>query len=228
MSDPSRLHGIIHFLGCKKIGTSMACQICCSMSSGVRVYLWIRYPILRTKTVLFPHLLWSLFIRFKYKIVIVACEQHLSNFNLRYTPIAAASNSNIPLPPPPPRPRPQPHSHQTRHHHRQKRALIAPGPIAHLLHLAPNLRLLHPGLIHPRVDGAPDGGAGGRHDGHDAPVRAEVLDAPDDGDDDGAEGEDGAVAEADEGGDEGEEGGVGLHGCGGEEELAEREEEGGG
>lgn len=140
-----------------------------------------------------------------------------------------ALNSNIPRPPPPPRPRPQPHSDPTRHRHRPERTPIALRPVAHLVLVpAHDLRPLHAGLVDARIDGAPDGGAGGRDDGHDAPVRAEVVHAPDDGDDDGAEGEDGAVAEADEGGDEGEEGRVRLRGCGGEEELAEGEEEGAG
>lgn len=138
------------------------------------------------------------------------------------------SNSNIPRPPPPPRPHPQPHRHPTRRRHRPKGTPIAAHPIAQLplLAAAHDARPLHPGLIHARIHGAPDGGAGGGRDGHEAPVGAEVLDAPDDGDDDGGEGEDGAVAEADEGGDEGEEGWVRLGGCGGEEELAEGEEEG--
>lgn len=72
-------------------------------------------------------------------------------------------------------------------------------------------------MVDPGINRAPDRGPGRRHDGHDAPVRAEVLHAPDDGDDDWGEGEDGAVAEADEGGDEGEEGRVLLDGGGGED-----------
>lgn len=139
------------------------------------------------------------------------------------------SNSNIPRPPSPPRPQPQPHSHPTRDHHRPKRTPIAPNPIAHLLLLLvahQDLRPLHPSLVHDRINRAPDGGPGRRRDGHDPPVGAEVLHAPDDGDNDWAEGEDGAVAEAEEGGDEGEEGRVRLDGRGGKEELAEGEEEG--
>lgn len=143
-------------------------------------------------------------------------------------PTRDASDSNIPRAPPPPRPRPQPHSHPTRNRHRPKRTPIAPSPIAHLLLLAHDLRPLHAGLVHPGINSAPDRGPGRRHHGHDPPVRAEVLHAPYDGDDDWGEGEDGAVAEADEGGDEGEEWWVRLDGRGGEDELAEGEEEGAG
>ena len=87
-----------------------------------------------------------------------------------------------------------------------------------------SLALVDAHLVDETVHGAPHGGSAGRHDGDDAPVRAEVLDAPHHADDDGREGEDGAVAEALEAGDEGEEGRVGLDEAGGEDDLREREQ----
>ena len=54
------------------------------------------------------------------------------------------------------------------------------------------------GLVQRRVDRAPESGAKGGHHHDDAPVGAKVLDAPDDADDDGRHGEDGAVTGADE------------------------------
>ena len=141
------------------------------------------------------------------------------------TPTSPLSNRNPsrhPPPPPPPRPRPQPHRHQPTHRHRPKRAReTAPPP-------AQALPLPYPSLIHNGVDGAPDGRARGGHHGDDAPVGAEVLHAPHDADDDGGEGEDGAVARAGEGGHEREVGRVRGDEGGGEQEEGEGEEEGGG
>lgn len=55
-------------------------------------------------------------------------------------------------------------------------------------------------LIRTRVHNTPNRRPARRNHSNNAPVRAEVLDAPDDGDDDGHEREGAAVAEADEGG----------------------------
>lgn len=55
-------------------------------------------------------------------------------------------------------------------------------------------------LIRTRIHNAPDRRPACRNHSHDAPVRAEVLDTPDDGDDNRHEREGAAVAEADEGG----------------------------
>lgn len=75
-------------------------------------------------------------------------------------------------------------------------------------------------LIRARIHDAPDRRASCRNHSHDTPVRAEILDAPDDGDDDGHEGERAAVAEADEGGCYVGEGWVGDWEWGGKEEVA--------
>lgn len=56
---------------------------------------------------------------------------------------------------------------------------------------------IHSILISSGVDNTPERGTSRRHHGNDTPVRGEVLDAPDDGDDDGCEGEGAAVSEAD-------------------------------
>lgn len=92
---------------------------------------------------------------------------------------------------------------------------------------------LHARLTHLRsllvdhgVHGAPERGASRRCHGEDAPVGAKVLDAPDDGDDNGGQGEDGAVACADEGGHSCEARGVVLHPAACEQDLAEGEDKG--
>ena len=54
-------------------------------------------------------------------------------------------------------------------------------------------------LVRARIDHAPDCGTDSGDHGYNPPVCAEVLDAPDDGDDDRDEREGGAVAETDEG-----------------------------
>lgn len=56
---------------------------------------------------------------------------------------------------------------------------------------------IHSTLISSGVDNTPERGTSRRHHGNDPPVRGEVLDAPDDGDDDGRQGEGTAVPEAD-------------------------------
>lgn len=56
---------------------------------------------------------------------------------------------------------------------------------------------IHSILISSGVDNTPERGTSRRHHGNDTPVRGEVLDTPDDGDDDGREGEGAAVPEAD-------------------------------
>jgi len=97
-----------------------------------------------------------------------------------------------------------------------------------IIHTAVDRTHIHGALIRPRVDDPPHGGPRGGHHGDDAPVGAEVLNAPDDGDDDGDEGEGAAVAGADEGGAEVEEARVVQRQRGREEEEAQREEEGAG
>lgn len=52
-------------------------------------------------------------------------------------------------------------------------------------------------LVKAGIDEAPQGSACCREHGNDTPVRAEVLNAPDHGDDDGDEGECAPVTEAD-------------------------------
>lgn len=59
---------------------------------------------------------------------------------------------------------------------------------------------VHGILVSARIHNTPKRRPGRRDHSHDPPVRAKVLDAPDDGDDDGDEGEGATVAEADEGG----------------------------
>ena len=73
--------------------------------------------------------------------------------------------------------------------------------------------------------GTPEGsGEGGTH-GNKAPVCAEVLQSPDDADEDGDEAEDGTVAEADQGTDRPEaRAGVVLRVVARQEELADQEE----
>ena len=58
--------------------------------------------------------------------------------------------------------------------------------------------VIHGILICRGVNNAPERGTSRRHHGNDTPVRGEVPDAPDDGDDDGREGEGAAVPEADQ------------------------------
>ena len=81
-------------------------------------------------------------------------------------------------------------------------------------------------LINSTIHQTPHRRANSRSRGDNTPISAEVLDAPDDGDDDGGKGEDGAVAGADGGADEPEEVAVVLEETGGEQELAEGHEEG--
>ena len=81
-------------------------------------------------------------------------------------------------------------------------------------------------LVSLRINKTPNCRSGSRNHGNDAPVCGKVLDAPDDGDDDGHEGKGTAVAEADQrSGDVGEarvvEGERGR-----EEKIAQGEEEG--
>lgn len=134
---------------------------------------------------------------------------HVQKPSTRSTsPPAFFSNRHPPPPPPPPRPAPQPHRNPARDGHAEKSAPIALAPVALLVKLPidpDNAVTPRAGLVNGAVHGPPHGGPPGGDHGDDAPVRAEVLDAPDDGDDDRGEGEDGAVAEADEGGDEREE-----------------------
>lgn len=141
------------------------------------------------------------------------------------------SNSNaLSLPPawPPPRIHPQPHGHPNRNRHSPERRRIAPAPIAqYVINIAlAHAHVIRTPLIHVSVNSTPQRRPRRRRHGQYSPVGAEILDAPDDADDDGGQAEDGAVASADEGGDEGEAGGVVLDEAGGEEELAEGEEEG--
>lgn len=86
---------------------------------------------------------------------------------------------------------------------------------------------LHTSLIHRRINRPPDGSSRSRHHSHNSPIRTEVLHTPYHTHYYRCEGEYSAVAEADEGGDEREEGGYKLHKTGGEEDLAEGEEQGG-
>lgn len=55
-------------------------------------------------------------------------------------------------------------------------------------------------LVSAGVDDAPERSAESRHHSDDTPVRSEVLDAPDDGDDNGRQGEGSTIAESHEGG----------------------------
>lgn len=113
------------------------------------------------------------------------------------------SNNNPPPPPSPPRNQPRSHSdpNAQRAPHRPKP--ITPPPDTVSVNTAPDgIRRV---LVPTGVDDAPHGGARGGHHGDDAPVGAEVLDAPNDGDDDGDEGEGATVAQPHEGGGEVEE-----------------------
>lgn len=116
--------------------------------------------------------------------------------------LTAPLNSNPPLHPPSPfspRPDPQPHRANSTRPHSLKRALPAATPSTK------GLSLSRPLLIHKIVYSTSDRRASRGHRGHVTPVSAEVLHAPDDGEDDGCEGEDGAMAGAGESRDEGRE-----------------------
>ena len=107
------------------------------------------------------------------------------------------SNNHTPPPPVPPCERPQ----HNRHTHTRR---TAPRPAlkavrALTLRIASHTWHSRSG-VPDRVDDAPERRTARRHHGDDAPVGGEVLDVPDDADDDWDEGEGGAVTEAEEGG----------------------------
>lgn len=99
------------------------------------------------------------------------------------------SNNNTSLLPTPPSQHPNYNSHPD-----TSRASRSPEPVT--LPATALIGISHGILVAGRVNEAPDRGADSRDHGHDAPVRAEVLDSPDGGDEDGDEREGASVAEA--------------------------------
>jgi hypothetical protein len=104
-------------------------------------------------------------------------------------------NNNAPPLPPPPSSQPNQNSNPN-----TNRAADSPEPIA-----TPSTALtirqaavtaIYGILISGRVDNTPERGTSRGHHGNDTPVRGEVLDAPDDRDDDRREGESAAVPKA--------------------------------
>ena len=137
--------------------------------------------------------------------------------------VCYGSNNHTPPSPIPPREHPQ----HDRHTHARR---TAPRPALKAvcsltLRIASHTRHSRSGVTD-RVDDAPERRTTRRHHGDHAPVGSEVLDAPDDADDDWDERKGGAVAEAEESRRGEEEGWVGGdEGRQGEDEEGEEEED---
>lgn len=80
-------------------------------------------------------------------------------------------------------------------------------------------------LVYRSINGTPDGCASGRRHGENAPICAKVLHAPYDRHDNRCERENSAIAGPDERRDHGEARGVVLYPSGGEQELADGEDQ---
>lgn len=135
---------------------------------------------------------------------------HILNHDLRHTLNAPQNLNNqrhnhkrhkkIPLnhnPPPPPSP-PRKAEQHNRSRHTQSTP-HSPIPVTCKSSTLSFTILICPSRVERTIRNAPYRSSTRRHHSHNAPVRGEVLCAPDHRDNDGDEGEGGAVAEAEEG-----------------------------
>lgn len=113
-------------------------------------------------------------------------------------PLLQWLNSNSPPPPNPPSNRPNHNRNHNTNRTTHSPEPKAPPPMT--LSIGSCATRIHGILISARIHNTPKRRPGRRDHSHDSPVRAEVLDAPNDGDDDGDEGEGAAIAEANKSG----------------------------
>lgn len=133
------------------------------------------------------------------------------------------NSSSSPIPPRnQPSPNGDPNAYRTSHGPESK------APPAMTLAVIRAISVVHGILVPLRIDQTPDGGSGGWNHGNDTPVGGKVLDSPDDRDDNRDERKGTAVAETNQGCGKVGESGVVEKNRGGEKEIADGEEEGGG